>query len=276
MVPVQLKKLLNKMDNIVLTKSHNILTSNSYVFDGNVVKDNHISFEANDNQNVSIIFINIKGELDINFVIKDNANVKYSFLQVDPISLTLKGDIKERAKLTVYYADFTKNNVKLVTDINLVGLESECIWNLASLASNSDNKEFDVSMYLRNLKTVAHINNYGVARDESKLFFSGICHIINGAHESKAHQNSKIMVFDEKSDAIAKPILKIDDNDIEASHAAVVGKISDDHMFYLTSKGLSEAEARELITYGYLKPILNGFEDEKLQERISSLIEGGI
>ena len=147
---------------------------------------------------------------------------------------------------------------------------------LIELHKDDPSPEFDVSMYLMNLKTVAHINNYGVTRDESKLFFSGICHIINGAHESKAHQNSKIMVFDEHSDAVAKPILKIDDNDIEASHAAVVGKISDDHMFYLTSKGLSENEARELITYGYLKPILNGFDDEKLQERISSLIEGGI
>ena len=166
--------------------------------------------------------------------------------------------------------------VRLTTDINLVGESSQCTWNLASLASNKDDKEFDVSIYLRNLKTEAYINNYGVARDESRLLFSGICHIINGAHASKAHQNSKIMVFDEKSDAIAKPILKIDDNDIEASHAAVVGKISDEHMFYLTSKGLSEAEARELITYGYLKPILNGFEDEKLQESISNMIEGRI
>ena len=273
---MQLKKQLNKMENIVLTNSKNNLTSNSYVFDGNVVKDNHVSFEINENQNVSIIFINIKNELDVNFDIANNSIVKFSFLQVDPVNLSLKGDIKDHANLICYYADFTKGNVKLVTDINLVGLEAECTWNLASLTSNKDNKEFDVSMYLRNLKTVAHINNYGVARDESKLFFSGICHIINGAHESKAHQNSKIMVFDEHSDAVAKPILKIDDNDIEASHAAVVGKISDDHMFYLTSKGLSENEARELITYGYLKPILNGFDDEKLQERISSLIEGGI
>ena len=84
------------------------------------------------------------------------------------------------------------------------------------------------------------------------------------------------MVFDEKSDAIAKPILKIDDNDIEASHAAVVGKISDDHMFYLTSKGLSEEEARQLITYGYLKPILNGFDDQELQTKIQGYIEKGV
>ena len=255
------------MENIVLTESKNILNSASYLVDGNVVKGNNIDFVINSNQLVSIIFVNLKGDVKVNFTVKEDSSVNFSFLQVDPLTISIKGDIEERSHLTCYYADFTKGEVRLSTDINLVGVEAECTWNLASLASDQDNKEFDVSIYHRNIKTSAYINNYGVARDESRLLFSGICHINNGCHESKAHQNSKIMVFDEKSDAVAKPILKIDDNDIEASHAAVVGKISDDHMFYLTSKGLSESEARELITYGYLKPILNGFEDKELQEK---------
>ncbi len=264
------------MENIKLTKSKNILTSNSYIFDGDVIKDNDINFVINEKENVSIIFLNLNNERNITFRIEKEANVKFSFLQVNPVNFSFKGKVEEKALLTCYYADFTPGDVKLVTDINLVGSEAECTWNLASLAAKKENKEFDVSIYHRAVKTVAHINNYGVARDESRLLFSGICHIIHGCHESKAHQNSKIMVFDEASDAVAKPILRIDDNDIEASHAAVVGKISDDHMFYLTSKGLSEAEARELITYGYLKPILNGFEDEELQQDISKLIEKGI
>lgn len=264
------------MENILLTKSQNKLTSNKYIFDGNKVSESNLDFVIGNNENVSIIFLNIKGSMDINFDIDKGSNVKFSFLQVNPTDIKLTGSIKDKALLTCYYADFTHGEVKLTTDINLVGDEAECMWNLASLASNNDNKEFDVSIYHRNVNTVAHINNYGVARDTSRLLFSGICHIINGAHKSKAHQNSKIMVFDEKSDAVAKPILKIDDNDIEASHAAVVGKISDDHLFYLTSKGLSENEARELITYGYLKPILNGFEDKELQEEVSKLIERGV
>ena len=58
-----------------------------------------------------------------------------------------------------------------------------------------------------------------------------------------------------------------------ASHGAVVGKINDEHMFYLTSRGLSEETAKELITLGYLNPILDGFKDESIKEHISSLIE---
>ena len=264
------------MENIQLTKSQNILTSNNYIFDGNKVNNHDLDFVIKEKENVSITFLNLSNDINLHFDIASMANVKFSFLQINPINITLRGDIKEKGLLTCYYADFARGEVKLITDINLVGQEAECTWNLASLASNKDNKEFDVSIYHRALKSVAHINNYGVARDQSRLLFSGICHILEGCHESKAHQNSKIMVFDEESDAVAKPILKIDDNDIEASHAAVVGKISDDHLFYLTSKGLSELEARQLITYGYLKPILNGFNDEELQNKISELIEKGV
>ena len=264
------------MEKILLTDPKNKLTSNSYIFDGSKVEQTYLFFDVEKGERPSIIFINLKDHVDLKFALLEDSEAKFSFLQLTPSSITLSGDIYKNAKLTCYYADFARGNIKLFTDINLNGENAECTWNLASLAAKSDDKLFDVSIYHRSMKTVAHINNYGVARDESKLLFSGICHILKGCHESKAHQNSKIMVFDEKSDAIAKPILKIDDNDIEASHAAVVGKISDDHMFYLTSKGLSEVEARELITYGYLKPILNGFDDKEMQEKISSLIEKGV
>ena len=80
------------------------------------------------------------------------------------------------------------------------------------------------------------------------------------------------MVFDNECVAKAKPILKIDENDIEASHAATVGKVSDEHIFYLTSRGLNLEEAKMLITLGYLKPILKGFNDS-IQNEIDSLIE---
>ena len=139
---------------------------------------------------------------------------------------------------------------------------------------NKDNKEFDVSAYHNAINTYAQLDNYGVCRDEGKLTFSGICKIINGSHGSKAHQNAKIMVFDELSNGVAKPILKIDEHDIEASHAAIVGKINDEHIFYLTSRGLSEEEAKRIITLGYLKPILKGFSDDNMVQEIENLIEG--
>lgn len=265
------------MDYTCLTKIENNLLTGKYIINGKDFKVGNI-FDINVEQGnqVSIVFLNIDEEATINFNAKKNSLLKMSFLQEKPCKILINGEILERSNVACYYADFASGNVTLKTNIKLMEVNSECIWNLSSLTKDKDNKEFDVSIYHKSKKTKCEINNYGVSRDESRLLFSGICKIENGSHESVAHQNSKIMVFDEASDAIAKPILKIDDNDIEASHAAVVGKISDDHLFYLTSRGLSIQKARELITYGYLKPILNGFDDEELQRQINTLIERGL
>ncbi len=264
------------MENILLTNLNQNLVTNSYILDGKNFKDAHVNLVVEANQNISVLFLNISQTLSIDFKLDKKANVKFSFLQEEGCELLLKGSVLEEATLTCYFADFVKGDITLKTDIHLVGINSKCYWNLASLAKDNDKKEFDVSVFHDARKTTCEINNYGVARDNSRLLFAGVCKIENGSHESVAHQNSKIMVFDEHSDGIAKPILKIDDNDIEASHAAVVGKISDDHLFYMTSRGLSIMEARELITYGYLKPILNGFDNEELQNRINALIERGL
>lgn len=129
-----------------------------------------------------------------------------------------------------------------------------------------------MNIYHNHPETFGRIDNYGVCKDQSKLTFSGISHILKGSHKSKSHQNAKIVVFDSECVAKAKPILKIDENDIEASHAASVGKVSDEHIFYLTSRGLNKEEAKMLITLGYLKPILKGF-DKSIQEDINTLIE---
>ena len=229
------------------------------------------------NDNVyKIILVNINKDFTVDVTLKEYTNAQISVLNENSNNnIKFVGNIEENAFLEIYFADFATGKFKVESDINLNGNYAKCVWHLGALSGNVDKKTFDISMYHNTSNTESLIDNYGVCKDGSKLVFSGICHVKQGAHKSKAHQNAKIMVFDEKSDAIAKPILKIDDNDIEASHAAGVGKISDDQLFYLTTRGISLATARQLITYGYLKPILNGFDNEDIRKHISEKIEGG-
>ena len=240
-----------------------------------VVDENIKNIEIPNNCSINILFLNIPKEKDFVINIDRNCEVLISFLMkdnVDGYKITI--NVKENSHVEGYFADFTenKNNINIVT--NLLERNAVMNWHLASLTAGKDNKKFDISVNHIAPSTFARMDNYGVCKDDGKLVFSGISTINNGSKGSKTHQNSKIMVFDKLSNGIAKPILKIDENEIEASHAAVVGKINDDHLFYLTSRGLTESAAKELITYGYLKPIINGFVEENIKEEISNLIEG--
>ena len=244
----------------------------SKIIDCSQLENNHILVEENKEESYILLY----PREELIFDVKDHAKVKIAIFASSVPSSLIKGSVGNSSSVEIYYADFTSNDNQVKTDIKLIGEDASINWHLAVLSKEKSKKGFEVSIYHQNVGTKSQIDNYGVCKDESKLTFSGICHILNGAHRSVAHQNAKIMVFDDNADAIAKPILKIDDNDIEASHSASVGKISDEEIFYLTSRGLSMEMARELITYGYLKPIIAGFDDEEVAKKVTNEIERGI
>ena len=231
-----------------------------------------ISNEVNSNSELTILKLNNVRDIEIN--LNQGSYLLLSLLLENEINnLNIRVNAFSGATLEGFIADFSKDNLNLNCVVDLKEEKSSAYIRLASLCANKDNKNISISVNHLVSKTYGKIDNYGVCKDMGRLLFAGTSHIFENAVKSKAHQNAKIMVFDEASNAIAKPILKIDENDIEASHAAVVGKINDEHLFYLTSRGISETEAKELITFGYLKPILAGFKNEETRNYISSLIE---
>lgn len=237
--------------------------------------DNDVFLLVKNDSHVDVSVINLTSDKHLHINIEDNSYVNVAILDYkETKQCKITANVGYKSTFSGYFADFITGHVKAEVIVNLNKEYATCDWHLASLSMNQDNKEFDVSVYHNAINTYAQMDNYGVCRDNGRLVFSGICQIVKGSHGSKAHQNAKIMVFDELSNGVAKPILKIDENDIEASHAAVVGKINDEHIFYLTSRGLTEDEAKRIITLGYLKPILKGFTDDEIKYQIEELIEG--
>ena len=204
-----------------------------------------------------------------------------SSLLIKILNLKVCENVKITAKvgrnchLKVVFADFSNASYEVNSCVDLNEEGAECEWHLASLSNNKDNKKFDISFNHNVGHTKALMGNYGVAKDESKIIFSGVNHIKEGAKKSITSQNAKIIVFDRNAIGVASPILKIDENDVKASHAAIVGQLNSDHMFYLMSRGLSKENARQLITLGYLEPISKLFNAEN-KEKIKNAIEEAI
>ena len=264
---------LNKMAHIKSYNQYLIKSGENSlgVFDNDLTKISILN-EVNSNSQLTILKLN--NVRDIEIEIKDNSYLLLSLLLDEEIDdLKIRITAKSGATIEGFIADFSKNTLNFDCVVDLKEENAGAYIKLASLSANKDDKKISISINHLVGKTFGRVDNYGVCKDLGKLLFAGTSHIFENAIKSKTQQNAKIMVFDEASNAIAKPILKIDENDIEASHAAVVGKINDEHLFYLTSRGISEADAKQLITFGYLKPILAGFNNEETRNYISSLIE---
>ena len=249
-----------------------VIVRDNLIYDCTSISD--VCFDVISNSNSKLLLTNFESVSCLEINVEDNSVLLLSIFAYKSINdAKITANIGENSKIIVYFADFTQERNHLEASINLNKKDATAEWHLASLSGNVDDKEIAVNIYHYSPLTYGKIDNYGVCKDQSKLVFSGISHIEKGCHKSASHQNAKIVVFDDNCKAVAKPILKIDENDIEASHAAVVGKVSDEHMFYLTSRGLSSEEAKLLITLGYLKPILAGFDDT-MKSEINKQIEG--
>ena len=262
------------MSRTAISNTKNIVKSGEYIVDGLMLSNQKVSIEIEVKSTCDILLNNIKDIKELNININKDSNLTLSFLTEDEMkNSNININVKNNATLIGYFADLSNRTLNLCCKINLLEEGATCNYKVASLVADDDHKVVDVSIDHRSPKTYGKFDCFGICKDSGKLTVLGTSHVFKGSVKSNAQQNCRIMVFDEASNAIAKPILKIDENDLMASHGAVVGKINDEHLFYLTSRGISEETAKELITLGYLNPILDGFKEDNIKEHISSLIE---
>jgi Fe-S cluster assembly scaffold protein SufB len=239
-------------------------------------KNQNVSLTIAENLNVDLLIINSFEAQNLSMIVEPYTQLKLQFsLLSGNKNIHIQATLKEQVKVEAALADFTPGKGKIYIQFDLVGRGAYLDWHTAALATLDDDKSYSVNFNHTNFDTYAMMSNYGVTENKSKLRFSGIGHIVQGAKNSKTHQEAKIMVFDADCFGRADPILRIDENEVEASHAATVGKLNEEHLFYLTSRGLSQNEAKRLITLGYLKPIIQYFTDESIQNELSLIIEKG-
>ncbi len=102
--------------------------------------------------------------------------------------------------------------------------------------------------------------------------FRGLIRVTKKAVQSTASMSCDALLLDEDSVANTFPALKIDTNDVSVAHEARVGKIGDEQLFYLMSRGLSEQESMRLIVAGFVEPIVKALPLEYALE-LNKLIE---
>lgn len=125
-------------------------------------------------------------------------------------------------------------------------------------------------------QTFSNISNVAVAMNHSEIEFSTTGKIEKGMSGSNCRQLSRGIVMDDSSAVTAKPILLIDEYDCFAKHGASIGKMSDEDLFYLMSRGLNKKEAFLLILQGIIQPFMASVPakwKDRIEEEVSNLIE---
>ena len=108
-------------------------------------------------------------------------------------------------------------------------------------------------MHQFGLASDARMLSHGVMKDEARAIFNGITKIEKGATKANGEQTERVLMLSEQARGDANPILLIDEDDVTAGHAASVGQIDEEQIYYLMSRGITELKPR-FHHYWILKP----------------------
>jgi len=112
--------------------------------------------------------------------------------------------------------------------------------------------------------SAAEVISRAVSNDESQIFSRG--HLAGLVPDVKGHLECHGLVLADDSRIYAVPELEASAANLEMSHEAAVGKIDEEEIYYLTSRGLSEEEATSMIVRGFLSMDITGLPDELANE----------
>lgn len=101
-------------------------------------------------------------------------------------------------------------------------------------------------------KTKCRVDVKGIVSNGARVKIKGTVIIAKGATESDSFLAMKLLMLDDRSSAVAEPELEIENNEVKASHSASVGRIDEQQLFYLESRGVSHKSSEELIIKGFL------------------------
>ncbi|HVK26124.1 MAG TPA: Fe-S cluster assembly protein SufB [Actinokineospora sp.] len=127
--------------------------------------------------------------------------------------------------------------------------------------------------------TSSKIESKSVARGGGRTSYRGLVQVNKRAHHSKSTVKCDALLVDTISRSDTYPYVDIREDDVQMGHEATVSKVSDDQLFYLMSRGLTEDEAMAMIVRGFVEPIARELPMEyalELNRLIELQMEGAV
>ncbi len=105
----------------------------------------------------------------------------------------------------------------------------------------------------------------GLVDDSAHAVFDGIIKVERGTTNTAAHQQNHNLLLSENATINTKPHLEIDSDDLSASHGATVGALDPNQLFFLRARGIDESRARAILTYSFVRSILDRIGSEPIR-----------
>lgn len=177
------------------------------------------------------------------------------------------------ASLKMSFLTLHGGNIKNTVIVNLNGEHSTFDLSGLYLVDGNQKVENDITLYHRVPNCTSRQLFKGILDDSSQTRFTGIINVVPGAQKTEAYQANHNLLLNNNAKIYSQPQLEIYADDVKCSHGATNGRLNEEELFYMRSRGIPSHEAKLLQQLAFTYEILEKVSSDQLRERMLSLVE---
>ncbi|MHA8111283.1 Fe-S cluster assembly protein SufD [Lactobacillaceae bacterium Melli_B4] len=215
--------------------------------------------------------------INVDVYAKANSNVQFFSLDAmgtrNTSFIMRHSEVSRHAKMNWMVGSLNDGNTisDISTDLN--GEAANGITRIVSIANHRQQQGINTRITNYGKHSDGEISQRGAILDRARIVFNGIGKVAHGAHGANNQQENSVLMLSDEASGDANPILLIDENDVVAGHKASIGKIDEQQLYYLMSRGIDPATAKKLVIRGFLGIILSHIPSEAIKQQMIDNIE---
>ena len=219
----------------------------------------------------------------VELFVKKGAHLRYSTIENWSKNMynlnTKRAKVEENGSIEWVSGSFGSHISYLYPESDLVGRKAKSEFTGITFAGNGQSLDTGAKMVHLAPDTTSLITTKSISKGGGASFYRSAVYIGKEAKGSKASVSCQSLMLDSQSRSDTIPAMEILTDDCDVGHEAKIGRISNDAIFYLMSRGISEEEARSMIVSGFANPVSKELPLEyavEMNNLINLEIEGGI
>ena len=192
------------------------------------------------------------------------------FRSYDDLSLQLQ----ESAKVKISGIHLCGKSAHMGYRADLLGNRSEAELHLGYFLEKQERADYNLLVNHFGKKSESHIYCDGVLRGEAFKIFRGTIDLKHGAKGACGNEQENVLLMDDNVVNQTIPVILCDEDDVEGNHGATIGRLDEDSVFYMQSRGMDLESTYELMAEARMENVIHSISDKSIQAYIEETIRG--
>lgn len=220
------------------------------------------------------------GEGQVQVKVEKGGFLKLTTVQLLPVDAqgasSVQVELADTAELEAVAVEVGSAKSVAKMEVNLAGNESKANVYVLYFGHGASQLDMNYVLVQQGRSTEANLHVYGALLGESNKIFRGTLDFRHGSKGSKGYEKEEVVVLSSKVRNRSVPLMLSAEDAVEGHHAVSIGKIDENKLFYLMSRGLDMQEARRLVVEAAFNPVLDRIEDKDLYQELDEYIKEGL